>query len=149
MSGHPAVEFLRQALDQAEQLARALPPGPWRMVEVGDDGGEREDLLGSDGQAVLASGDVDGYESWIWRHDGFEAYLPLIGPDAVLRRVAADRQILAEHQSTRGLGYVGRDYVEMDSVCTSCGKSGEYGVLWPCRTVRLLAEAWGWTEDAT
>lgn len=65
-------------------------------------------------------------------------------PAAVLRRVAADRQILAEHAN---------DYGD----CTACGRPSEETnsrghpffteVEWPCRTVRLLGEAYGWTEE--
>ena len=63
-----------------------------------------------------------------------------LAPEAVLRRVKADRQILAEHADDEG-------------ECATCAAEGDGGgimflghVPYPCRTVRLLAEAWGWEK---
>ena len=72
-------------------------------------------------------------------------HFALNSPAAVLRRVAADRQILDEHHNTN------------DGDCAACvvGKWGypTHGgcspAPWPCRTVLLLAQAWGWTEETT
>lgn len=68
-------------------------------------------------------------------------------PAAVLRRVAADRQILAEHQplDEGGLGAL------RCSVCAvqPGGDHYLYRVPWPCRTVLLLAEGYGWTGEST
>lgn len=62
--------------------------------------------------------------------------------------VTADRQILVEHTDD-GYGECVR--------CADEGSDVEIGggfieclrgaLPWPCRTVRLLAEAWGWTEN--
>ena len=140
MAEHPAVVFLEQALDRAEAAARGLPPGPWRWVEV-DDGSEREVLAGADGQAVLSSGDAESYQSLVWKHAGFEAFLSLMQPTAVLARVAADRQILAEHAKAPM------------AACAACADTRHPDprqwalVVWPCRTVLLLAAGWGWTEE--
>jgi hypothetical protein len=107
VSEHPAVAFLEAELGRVEELARALPPGPWRWVEVDGEGGEYEALWGVDGKAVLASSDTEGCKSWVYRHDGLDACLPLVDPVSVLRRVAADRQILAEcvHMMADGWQY--------------------------------------------
>ena len=60
-------------------------------------------------------------------------------PQHVLARIAADRKILAEHRieevvsidpETRGRAFL---------VCLRC-RSGERQLVWPCTTVRLLAE---------
>ncbi|MFB7845486.1 hypothetical protein ACFC34_00420 [Streptomyces sp. NPDC056053] len=52
----------------------------------------------------------------------------------------------ALHQPTEGLGF-GCDeddtpgsYGDIAQACTSCGTAGEYGVRWPCPTIRALAE---------
>jgi hypothetical protein len=143
---HPTVAWLEAELARVEQIARALPSGPWRWFEAEDDGGEHDDLMGSDGKAVLSSGDVDGYRSWVWRHDAFGEYLPLIGPDAVLRRVAADRQILTEHANDYGDCAVcaGPEWYSDDAEGNR--EWSRPAIPWPCRTVLLLAEGWGWTE---
>jgi hypothetical protein len=62
------------------------------------------------------------------------------------RRIAAERAIMAEHAP--GSMAVDRD----ETQCRTCsapqaGFSGSWPVEYPCRTVILLAEGWGWTED--
>lgn len=74
-------------------------------------------------------------------------HIAMHDPAAVLRRVAADRQILAEHANDRGDCRVcagEADYSDDAEGNREWHRSAE---LWPCQTVRLLAEAWGWTEE--
>lgn len=52
----------------------------------------------------------------------------------LLRRVVADRKILALHEPYASLGVV------------RCREDGLIHDLYPCRTVQLLAEAWGWEQ---
>lgn len=63
-------------------------------------------------------------------------------PEAVLRLVAGARQILAEHADAG---------TRECSICAPVDWDAEespgwyrYPIRYPCRTVRLLAEAWGW-----
>ena len=76
-----------------------------------------------------------------------DIYLPEIGafvvandPAAALRRIAADRKLIAEHAQ-----YSLPDGSEIDE-CRVCGGSNE---AWPCPTLRILAEGYGWTEEVT
>jgi hypothetical protein len=57
-------------------------------------------------------------------------------PSTVLRLVTGARQILAEHAN------------DGSGDCRACADPCEprMALPWPCRTVRLLAEAWGWEE---
>jgi hypothetical protein len=116
VSGHPAVAFLQQALDEAAADARAA-----------------EDV-GVHAEEYKAAGHLMGAGS----------------TEAVLRRVALDRQILAEHAS---------DGDQRQPECVRCADGQEIetvecrtvvervGVPWPCQTVLLLAQAYGWTEE--
>ncbi|MEV5944426.1 hypothetical protein, partial [Streptomyces sp. NPDC051994] len=73
------------------------------------------------------------------KRPGFDGYLQLMQPAAVLRRIAADRKLLDLHGDVAGK-------------CAECSQgyeSGDWGPDFPCTTVRLLAEAWGWTEVAS
>ncbi len=138
---HPAVTFLLAAHGRAEVAAKALPRGPWRWV-VHHDAGIWEGLEGPDG-VVLAASDSEEYAARIEKDDGFDAYLPLIQPEVLLARVEAEREILAEHAP----GDMARERDETE--CRTCsepqlGFSGMWAAEFPCRTVLLLAKAWGW-----
>lgn len=141
MAEHPAVAFLRQAHERAEKVARALPRGPWMWTGRWDLEGNYMALEGPTGVPVIRSRTKDGAWSRMEWHPAFDEYLP--DPSAVLRRVAAERQILAEHADASG-------------ECRVCAAEGTVGastflgnVPWPCRTVLLLAQAWGWEEETT
>ncbi|MFE7780361.1 DUF6221 family protein [Streptomyces nigrescens] len=77
-------------------------------------------------------------------------HIALNDPEAVLRRCAADRKLLASHQPAEGVGYGPDDddtpgaYGEIASACSSCGTLDEYAVRFPCHVVRTLAEGYGW-----
>ena len=73
----------------------------------------------------------------------------LYAADATIPRQFTDaaRKILAlHHDAGAGQGYLGvGGYGWVEHCCNVCGAFGEYSVPWPCDTVRLLAEAYGWT----
>ena len=118
------VEFLEAAWRRAEDAVRELPPGPWQCAEVENEEGEHVTLAsGVDTQAVFSA-------AWIWRHDGLDAYLPLMQPDAVLRRIANEREILAD--CTRALD--NDHWAETELLAED--------------TIINLAKGWGWTEEA-
>ncbi|MGW2371735.1 DUF6221 family protein [Kitasatospora sp. NPDC001683] len=134
MSGD-LVDWLRAELDRVEQTAQAAaaPDGPTWTHNPGD----HWLISGESGHPlVYDEGTPTGEQA---RH------IALWDPAKVLRRVATDRQIIDEHQSIPGAGLDGTRCVAMDA-CTSCGTYDEYGVPWPCRTIRSLAEGYGWTE---
>ncbi|MFC8339320.1 hypothetical protein ACFUJX_20230 [Streptomyces rubiginosohelvolus] len=59
--------------------------------------------------------------------------------EAKLRRVAAERKIVNLHRPVEMVE-------EMADACTVCEVTGNYP-YYPCATLRLLAEGYGWTED--
>ncbi len=138
------LEFLEAAHKQAEEVASAC------ILKVNRGRGEwtrhgpeiRDDL----GHLVVK-------HTWPDEAD----HIVLHDPAAVLRRIAAERKILAEHQAEReaSLPIHDRcsdpkcDCYDYVATCGTCAPSNYYDaepVPWPCATVRLLAEAWGWQE---
>jgi hypothetical protein len=136
VSEHPAVVFLRQALDRAEQGAQEAGGDPWTTATHPSETVAVYDSAGD--PVVYAEGSPSVEQA---------AHIAANSPAAMLRRVALDRQILAEH-APGGMAEE-RDETE----CRTCsgptpGFSGSWPAEWPCRTVLLLAEAYGWTETA-
>jgi hypothetical protein len=135
------VAWLRDAMDAAQRDAEAAGGDAWTvadarlidvseagLVEVGRTVGT---LVVGGGRRILT---------------GVPAVLPHIarnGPTAVLRRIAAGRKILELHQPVPG----------WPDECTMClSDRGSWPETWsgdnyPCQTVRLLADGWGWTEE--
>ena len=72
-------------------------------------------------------------------------------PARALRWVAATRRVVAAHRQVDGQGYTDTGYDIMPSVCATCGTFDEYGVPWPCNTLRALASVFsdqpGWREE--
>lgn len=143
MSEHPAVEFLTAALARAERVARAVPRGPWHW-ERRSPPESFQSLEGPAGLPVFHSQAKPGNASWIELHPAFDEFLP--EPEAVLRRVAAERQILVKHGLVNTTGYDAYGAASFDA-CGICGRNGY--TPGPCGTVLLLAQAWGWTEDGS
>ncbi|MGW3164801.1 hypothetical protein ACWC9Q_18395 [Streptomyces sp. NPDC001142] len=76
---------------------------------------------------------------------GNRSHVAAIVPE-LERDQAALARVRALHRPTQGLGF-GCDedntpgsYGDIAQVCTSCGTAGEYGVRWPCPTIRALDE---------
>lgn len=124
---HPAVVYLLAAHERAERLARAASGEPFMRDR---------DLWGP--RVVISD-----YSRLIEEH---------ADPATVLVRVAAEREILAEHEpfttAEPGSGFL--------SWCDTCQSeeaamySAHYSgqpQLYPCRTVLLLAKAWGWEAE--
>lgn len=151
--------WLRETLDAAEEIARAASwvDEPWHAVDahfgpevrIGDDGSD--DKWSREGQGVNAAYSCDDpYDDCGERRVMYLNEAKLIAahasPAAVLRRIAADRQLLDLHTTPHTV--VDGFCVEEDGPCTHNGEAncvicGQDG----CRTQRLLAEAWGWTEE--
>lgn len=64
------------------------------------------------------------------------------GPAAVLRRIAADRQLLELHAQAHECS----SWDEVAGDFNTCQWVNEWET---CSTVRLLAEGWGWTEETS
>lgn len=125
------VEFLQAAHARAKQAAQALRDDLWWADQA-----ERIEVYNSEG-ALIAGAD-----------ETVRSLLDANSPAAVLRRIAKERKILEAHQQVEGAGHTPDDprefYGHIASACSSCGTPEEYAVHYPCATVRLLAEAWGW-----
>lgn len=167
------IAFLAAALDEAEAVARAASggtvvghPGKWAPSPTGDEW-EASSSLDGDTELLVAlrpglprPPDVlnglwgvvianvpDDCDPNAWDPLPQLEHAALHDPAAVLRRVAADRKVLAEHQPGDNESGI------YDTECSRCwdldwtiDRSGAYGAMpWPCPTVRALAEGWGWT----
>jgi hypothetical protein len=120
---------LEKVLDRIERIAREASGHRWQAV--------RGDKLGD-------SWVLDETSHLLETETPTAEHIVLHDPESVLRRVAADRQILAEHANDGG-------------DCSTCGRPSEETngrghafhetVDWPCRTVLLLAEAYGWEQQ--
>jgi len=129
------VVWLRETLDAAQADAEAATSGPWHVTEyvAGSD-------YGFDAGVGTAPGEVDvvghGYEGGGCERVQDARHIVRHNPANVLRRIAADRKLLDLHRDDLGK-------------CAECGQGYElmdWGPDFPCATVRLLAEGWGWTE---
>lgn len=148
MSGeHPAVAHVRNAHRISEEHARKGTPGPWEPE--GDDPTDDQVMTVHDGEhGDWVGGTVAFVRSGAWgRPEEGRTYANMCliadhaAPEAVLRRVAAERGLLAEHAENWGH-------------CTVCSEEDYDGaerafrrpLLWPCPTVLAVARGWGWTE---
>ncbi len=78
----------------------------------------------------------------------WDAALIADGRSALPLALDAIEAVLAEHRDEgASQGYFGDpapyDYGERAHCCSTCGTHGEYGVEWPCPTVRAIATALG------
>ncbi|RCH70470.1 hypothetical protein DT019_02995 [Streptomyces sp. SDr-06] len=94
------VQFIRDRLDERVARLRALPAGPWewRRFDEVTEPEWRDCLVGQDGSPLLSSEDVEGYQSWIRRHEAFDGYLQDIQPECVLADIQAKRSIVAAYE---------------------------------------------------
>jgi hypothetical protein len=140
MTEHPAVTFLLAAHTKAEALAQAAnrpdaqmhPENPVEFILSSVDLSTR---------AIRAG----------------ERFIEANMPDAALLRVAAERDLLVEHQPQRyaslpiheSCADLNCDCYEEVATCGTCAPGHYYDgdpQPWPCATVQLIARGWGWTE---
>lgn len=133
---HPAVALLlaahEQAMALAEEAAEATDGGNWRVG--GPQSCECCDAVRAGTALVLVA------------DDRYSGHVAANDPASVLRRVTAEREILAEHAP----GDMARERDETE--CRTCsepqlGFSGMWAAEHPCRTVLGLAKAWGWEAE--
>jgi hypothetical protein len=90
------IEFLRAQLDEAERVAQAASPGPWRLNAEGDEVWAVDDELVADAHA-LSGAQIRATAQHIARQD----------PASVLADITAKREIIdlavAWHEVARGV----------------------------------------------
>ena len=139
------LEFVEAAHKQAEEIAQAATPGPWRhdpakhWRKTGTAWFEEAVFAGPAGKdAVCVAGTGETGDP----HSVADAtHIALQDPAAVLRRIAAERKLLAD---LRGEPH-GSDcwaLVRSGRPC-DCGRDDRVNLR-----VRLLAEGWGWEDGA-
>lgn len=143
------VVWLREAMDAAQrdaEAADAVDPAPW-TVEIGEAGSPERPRPGAPGTSAGMIKDAQGDD--LWECEGTETlcmtsasakHAARHDPAAVLRRIAADRKTLDDCMKAVE---VARRYKEDDPSSWSPWSRLAY------RTIRNLAEAWGWTEETT
>ena len=124
-------------LDQGKTLAEQATEGPWYPWDRG---------VGW----LIALSDADGGEPRL--PEGFRTDLGR-GEDATFiadartrlpQALGALQAILNRHRNGGpSQGYTKGGYDEIENACTECGAIGEYGVAWPCPTVRAIQNAIG------
>lgn len=140
--------YLAAALDEAEATARAAAEEcapPWKsypgkgIVEHSGPVPNYEGVFEREDQLWDSEGCT---ESWrrLCMDETVAKHVAVNDPAHALRVVAAHRKLLASH---RPGGW-------QDSECQECVHGADhYGDLlresWPCDTVKILAEAYGWT----
>lgn len=102
--------WISQKIDAVEECARACPPWPWTF-DTDDDA-----VIAADGIQVA---DVFALSSKQLRATGLHVIAN--DPEAVLRRCAADRKILARHSVDPALS----DDRLWATACNGCGSDGD------------------------
>ena len=122
------VVWLRDTMDAAQADAEAAGGDDWRRQNYPSD---TVAIFDSKGEPVVydEGSPTEEQQTHIVRH----------GPAAVLRQIDRHRKLLDLHEN-------------VDGKCDECGRGYElsdWGPDFPCATVHLLAEGWGWTEETT
>ena len=140
--------WLREAMDASQRDAEAATwhedAGTWRAAASeyatpSRPGGTRWYIEDSMEDGVITTVDPQASDD-----EGVARHIARQSPAVVLRRIAADRKTLDLHAPIT---------VEYDDnspptlACRTCGSHFEYPTAWPCATLRLLAEGYGWTEE--
>jgi hypothetical protein len=130
---------LLAAIEETEYLAQQADHGPW---EVRDEEYDTYVIPVDHPRPIVASLELLPNGWHIARHD----------PEAVLRRCAADRKIVERHGVEARTGYEPDDddtphaYGSISRACKECGSS-DLAVRSPCKTLVLVAEGYGITEE--
>lgn len=148
------VAWLRETMDAAWRDAEEATPGPWAVRGLGrHDQAAIVQETGTRSPWGMPVG--PSFVDFQGSHASADArHVARHSPAAVLRRIAADRKMLALHTTPHTVVELAVEPVgelfcgecdgqcthKGEAECTLCGQDG-------CTTVRLLAEGWGWTEE--
>ena len=124
MSGD-LLAWLETAISAREEAARAVG---WDTIETVDYLWSTKHLLLRRADESSATSELDA---------DLATHIALNDPQSVLRRCATDRKLLELHKPVEMTG-------ETADACAVCEVTGDYP-YYPCATIRLLAEGYGWT----
>lgn len=134
--GGDILAWLDAAITRVEKTAQATterqPYDEWDAVGAGTESESRRSLWRVIGIATMNPTPA-AYD--------LAQHIALHDPESVLRRCAADRKLLELH---RPMDHEG----EMAVFCSECDVSGDYPYF-PCQTLRILAEGYGWSEQTS
>lgn len=153
------VAWLRETLDAAQRDAEAADGAEWsvedlRLIDQRD--GKLVETGRAPGTLLIGNGlrIASGVPAAL-------AHVARQSPAAVLRRIAADRKQLAEHEPVPDHGRFSHSYGttcpdwcedacrDKPQVCLTCRDSSGDPVEASCRSLEFLAEGYGWTEETT
>ena len=140
--------YLVEKLDELEATAKAAAeerPPPWRFVKAGS----------YSGVVASATGDLwdcEGSDS-LCMDETVAAHVALNDPATALRHIAATRRLLELHKPKMFDFSTGYDEPGRRQMCGHCYTADDqyFNVsgAWPCPTIELLAQGYGWTPPAT
>jgi hypothetical protein len=149
------IGFMRARLTEDEAVARAATAGPWRATHRMD--GTHHVFSASDRKVHRDGGYPADWPLDVVNPAADADHIARHGPAAVLRRITADRKLLDRHTATECKEFG----CDCHSCCATCrwtanderGTEQVWGEptrhVYPCPTIRHLAESWGWMEEAT
>lgn len=126
------ISRLTAAIDEREKLAREATPGPWTVDAVWHDRAAVEPAVAAWVDFTVGH---DPYGTALRKTDA--EHIAANGPDVVLRGCAADRKILARHETKiqRCSGHADSPHKADCFDCAYCDTQ-----YWPCLDLRDLAE---------
>ncbi|MGW1814183.1 DUF6221 family protein [Streptomyces sp. NPDC002125] len=133
--GEDILAFLDSAITAREEAARAVG---FDTIETGDYLWGTKYLILRQGDESKAAPEMDA---------GLANHIALNDPASVLRRCAADRKLIVEHQPD-GMGGCVTCARPEEAEEDSEGNSVSFRTVipHPCPTLRHVAEGYGWTE---
>ena len=133
-------------LAELRRLAEAATPGPWRTEYLM---GAGNDLLTAIIAGRATPDDLRVIGSTLAERDG--KFVAAASPAVVLALLDERDALAAKVERVRALhkssgdaetqGYTGREYGYISPYCMGEVASDEYGVPWPCETIRAIAGA--------
>jgi hypothetical protein len=130
-----SLAFLHATLDAAQARAEAAGGDEWTQQDHPSDSiaiydSKREPVVYDEG----------------WPSPEQAAHIVANNPAAVLRRIAADRKLIAAHPITSDV----RDIRIISLGCRTCHRwDDQIDGRGYCDSIIALAEGWGWTDEAT
>ncbi|QLJ06774.1 hypothetical protein HZZ00_37735 (plasmid) [Streptomyces sp. NEAU-sy36] len=148
--GEDVLAWLEQAINEREETARrASHQKLWRTHDTHLDlGGHTATVLTGERNdtELLAWVPTMSHQPWDESRNAWNnaEHIALNDPASVLCRCAADRKILDLHSRIEDGTQLSVDFPQCKTCCEEGGYERE-AETFPCLTLRLLAEGYGWT----